>query len=138
MIPSADVTLKYRPDIDGIRALAVVAVVFFHAFREYCPGGFVGVDVSANRFTYADFYSRRIRRLAATRRSNTSGGKPRLRGTSSLPLGRRNTVDRSGVNDQGRPVGSRQPVRAGITACRLHRTDQLSPLSVASAAAFPH
>jgi peptidoglycan/LPS O-acetylase OafA/YrhL len=35
----------YRPDIDGLRAVAVVSVVLFHAFPEYVPGGFVGVDV---------------------------------------------------------------------------------------------
>jgi peptidoglycan/LPS O-acetylase OafA/YrhL len=37
--------LAYRPDIDGLRALAIVAVVIFHAFPHYLPGGFVGVDI---------------------------------------------------------------------------------------------
>ena len=36
---------QYRPDIDGLRAVAVVAVVAFHAFPTLLPGGFVGVDV---------------------------------------------------------------------------------------------
>ncbi|WP_210713256.1 hypothetical protein [Pseudomonas sp. MWU349] len=36
---------KYRPDIDGMRAIAVLSVVFFHAFPELIKGGFVGVDV---------------------------------------------------------------------------------------------
>jgi peptidoglycan/LPS O-acetylase OafA/YrhL len=35
----------YRPDIDGLRAVAVVAVVLFHAFPWLVPGGFAGVDV---------------------------------------------------------------------------------------------
>ena len=36
---------KYRPDIDGLRALAVLSVVIFHAFPEVLPGGYIGVDV---------------------------------------------------------------------------------------------
>jgi peptidoglycan/LPS O-acetylase OafA/YrhL len=71
---------SYRPDIDGLRALAVLAVVAFHGFPEYIPGGFVGVDVffvisgflisgiifdesRAGIFSLQKFYSRRIRRI---------------------------------------------------------------------------
>ena len=36
---------SYRPDIDGLRAFAVLAVVGFHAFPRIFPGGFIGVDV---------------------------------------------------------------------------------------------
>jgi len=71
---------KYRPDIDGLRAIAVFGVVGFHAFPNLIAGGFVGVDVffvisgylitdiirnklRLGTFSIAEFYSRRIRRI---------------------------------------------------------------------------
>jgi peptidoglycan/LPS O-acetylase OafA/YrhL len=71
--------IGYRPEIDGLRALAVVAVVLFHA-QLTCPGGYVGVDVffvisgflitslvlrdlRGGRFSLADFWERRLRRI---------------------------------------------------------------------------
>jgi peptidoglycan/LPS O-acetylase OafA/YrhL len=71
---------SYRPDIDGLRALAVVAVIAFHGFPEYVAGGFVGVDVffvisgflisgiildetRIGVFSLRSFYARRIRRI---------------------------------------------------------------------------
>lgn len=71
---------KYRPDIDGLRAIAVIAVIIYHAFPSLMPGGFVGVDVffvisgylitgiiwnelKEQRFSILHFYIRRIRRI---------------------------------------------------------------------------
>ncbi|MCI4666095.1 MAG: acyltransferase [Neomegalonema sp.] len=73
--------MKYRADIDGLRAVSVLAVVFFHAQWSLFSGGFVGVDVffvisgflitriivaeiDAGNFSLVRFYERRIRRIA--------------------------------------------------------------------------
>jgi peptidoglycan/LPS O-acetylase OafA/YrhL len=37
--------MKYRPEIDGLRAIAVLPVIFFHAGISIFKGGFVGVDI---------------------------------------------------------------------------------------------
>ncbi len=72
--------LRYRADIDGLRALAVLAVILFHTFPNELPGGFVGVDIffvisgylitqiilddlDSGNFTAASFYARRVRRI---------------------------------------------------------------------------
>ena len=73
--------MKHRPEIDGLRAVAVVPVILFHAGLTAVPGGFVGVDVffvisgflitsilltdlEQNRFDLWAFYERRARRIA--------------------------------------------------------------------------
>jgi len=74
-----DHATSYRADIDGLRAIAVIAVVVYHAHLS-APGGFIGVDVffvisgylitkiidsdlQRGRFSLAEFYQRRIRRI---------------------------------------------------------------------------
>lgn len=70
----------YRPEIDGLRAFAVLSVVAFHAFPTLLKGGFIGVDIffvisgflitghifeklGRNQFSLAEFFGRRIRRI---------------------------------------------------------------------------
>src|SRR6202040_1367673 len=72
--------LTYRPDIDGLRALAIIPVVIYHAFPTWMPGGFVGVDVffvisgflisvillqalQTGTFSFPGFSANRVRRL---------------------------------------------------------------------------
>lgn len=71
---------KYRPDIDGLRAIAICSVVGFHAFPSAFKGGFIGVDIffvisgflitsilinnfEENSFGIVDFYTKRVRRI---------------------------------------------------------------------------
>jgi peptidoglycan/LPS O-acetylase OafA/YrhL len=71
---------SYRADVDGLRAVAVLLVVGYHAFSDWVKAGFIGVDVffvisgflisgiifarvEQGSFSFAEFYSRRIRRI---------------------------------------------------------------------------
>lgn len=71
---------KYRPDIDGLRGIAILSVVIYHAFPQLLNGGFIGVDIffvisgylitsiitsnlKQSSFGFIDFYSRRIARI---------------------------------------------------------------------------
>jgi len=80
--PPVPATTAYRPDIDGLRAVAVIAVIIYHLDKTWLPGGFTGVDmffvisgfVVSSSLTRAQhhstgsllaaFYARRVRRLA--------------------------------------------------------------------------
>ncbi len=76
----ASASQAYRPDIDGLRAVAVLLVVAYHVRTRFTPGGFIGVDVffvisgflitsilmrelDGSRFSLQGFYVRRIRRI---------------------------------------------------------------------------
>ncbi|MDO4411165.1 MAG: acyltransferase [Akkermansia sp.] len=80
MYSTAERQATYYPHIDGLRTFAVLSVLFFHVFPEWCSGGFIGVDVffvisgylitkglykDLERGTYSisNFYVRRIRRI---------------------------------------------------------------------------
>ncbi|MDI1301266.1 MAG: acyltransferase family protein [bacterium] len=71
---------KYRSDIDGLRAVAILPVVIFHACPSIMPGGFIGVDIffvisgflissiifsslERDRFSLIEFYNRRVKRI---------------------------------------------------------------------------
>lgn len=72
--------MEYRPEIDGLRAVAVLSVIFFHAGFSLFPGGYVGVDIffvisgflitkiilrdlQSGSFSLVGFYERRVRRI---------------------------------------------------------------------------
>ena len=72
--------MKYRSEIDGLRALAVLPVLLFHAHVPGFSGGYVGVDIffvisgflittilisdiETNQFSIINFYERRLRRI---------------------------------------------------------------------------
>lgn len=79
MLPTPK-NIEYRPDIDGLRAIAILAVVLYHGFPKNLPGGFIGVDIffvisgylisniilyqtSQHTFSLATFYYHRARRI---------------------------------------------------------------------------
>ena len=72
--------MEYRPEIDGLRGLAVLSVILFHAGFDVLTGGYVGVDIffvisgylitsiiindiRSDSFSLAEFYERRARRI---------------------------------------------------------------------------
>ena len=78
--PPFHTSTQYRPDVDGLRALAVIPVVLYHAGAPIFSGGFLGVDVffvisgflittilhreiGEGRFSIVNFYERRARRI---------------------------------------------------------------------------
>jgi peptidoglycan/LPS O-acetylase OafA/YrhL len=78
--PEFDTPLPWRPDVEGLRGLAVLAVMVFHGVPAWLPGGFAGVDIffvlsgfvvgrvvladlDRQCFAYREFYARRVRRI---------------------------------------------------------------------------
>ena len=77
--------IKYRPDIDGLRAISIIAVIFYHApikkLNDIFGGGYIGVDIffvisgylitsiiykeliETGNFSFKNFYERRVRRI---------------------------------------------------------------------------
>ena len=72
--------MNYRPDVDGLRAIAILFVLFFHGGLQFFPSGFIGVDIffvisgflitgiiyeglQTNNFSFGKFYSRRLWRM---------------------------------------------------------------------------
>ncbi|MCG8315911.1 MAG: acyltransferase [Pseudomonadales bacterium] len=75
-----EISIRYRPEVDGLRALAVLPVAFYHAEFEFVSGGYVGVDIffvisgylitslilkdlRTESFSMTNFWMRRIRRI---------------------------------------------------------------------------
>ena len=72
--------MKHRLEIDGLRTLAILPVLFYHAHFDFLSGGFLGVDIffviswylitsliyqeiKEKRFSLINFYERRVRRI---------------------------------------------------------------------------
>ena len=73
-------SIKYRPEIDGLRAAAVIPVILFHFSNDLLPGGYIGVDIffvisgflitsiildeyERGVFSFSNFWLRRVRRI---------------------------------------------------------------------------
>jgi hypothetical protein len=88
-------SIRYRPEIDGLRAIAVLAVVVFHINADWLPGGFLGVDVffvisgylitsillrdlQAGKLSLAHFYERRARRRQRQAKASRTTVRPHV------------------------------------------------------------
>jgi peptidoglycan/LPS O-acetylase OafA/YrhL len=69
--------IRYRADVDGLRAIAVISVVLFHLFQSAIPGGYLGVDMffvlSGYLITSIVWREVRFKRISAVRASTLPG-----------------------------------------------------------------
>lgn len=142
---SSQRSLKYRPDIDGLRAIAVLSVVLFHAFPDSIfRSGFAGVDIffvisgflistiifrgmnermsgtgSGKPFSFIDFYSRRVRRIFP---SSSSASSPSSC-SDALCCSRTSTASSGSTPREPRPMSrtSSSGLRQETTSRPRHR-----------------
>ena len=137
-------TIAYRPEIDGLRAVAVVSVILFHAGAPLFGGGYVGVDVffvisgylitsiilaefQDGSFSFARFYERRARRILPA--AHTAGRLDILCAGLGLTVDDHQTKARD-IDTNRNHVGRQQHIdRSRLTSLLLKQLEDLRDLS---------